>query len=285
MAGRKRAALVAALAIVLGIVSFEALRLREPSYQGKSLTKWLAIIDEDTDEISEELYHAVQQMGTNAVPHLLKLLQRRPSPTRERFYKLVNFVFRTELSDDTEVFLAYRRGLAGFQALGPRAKVAIPELISLLEDGDGLPVIEALGYLGADASAPLMGCLESKNPETRSRAVDALNTLGTNAEPAIPLLLERLKDSSESRGVRLGCVITLAQLGRQPEHVVPALAASLSDRNLMVPAMHGLFLFGTNATAAIPALLPLLNDPDTNVAGVAQRVLAEIDRRNWTPPE
>jgi len=111
----------------------------------------------------------------------------------------------------------------------------------------------------------------------------ALSDLGTNAEPALTLLVERLNDSSESTDVQRSCATALGKIGKEPERVVPALAASLSNTEVRVPAMKALYLFGTNATGAIPALLPLLQDPNTNLAGATRRVLGTIDPEKWKP--
>src|SRR5882724_2417304 len=49
---------------------------REPSYQGRSLTEWMTAYNvassaEETDEATK----AIRQLGTNAIPHLLKWIQ------------------------------------------------------------------------------------------------------------------------------------------------------------------------------------------------------------------
>jgi hypothetical protein len=284
MAGSKQAGLVAVLAVVLGVGSFYALRPREPSYQGKSLTTWLKTINEDREGLPGDFFHAIQHMGTNAVPHLLKLLQRRPSRVKQTLYYAVNRVFGTELSYDKNVALAHLRSLAGFQALGPRANSVIPQLVALLDDPDlGVSASVVLGYMGPEATPVLMRRMVSTNPVIRWLAASALSDLGTNAEPAITLLVERLNDSSESADVQRSCARALGKIGKEPERVVPALAASLSNTEVRVPAMKALYLFGTNATGAIPALLPLLQDPNTNLAGATRRVLGIIDPEKWKP--
>ena len=136
-------------------------------------------------------------------------------------------------------------------------------------------------------TAPVEGGLITrfvrKGLRYRERHYEGLSDLGTNAEPALTLLVERLNDSSESTDVQRSCATALGKIGKEPERVVPALAASLSNTEVRVPAMKALYLFGTNATGAIPALLPLLQDPNTNLAGAARRVLGIIDPEKWKP--
>lgn len=64
---------------------------REPTCQGRSLHEWLDEYYADSRERMEddtpqtEAYFAIRAIGTNALPTLLRWVEQKPSPWRERF--------------------------------------------------------------------------------------------------------------------------------------------------------------------------------------------------------
>src|SRR5436190_21954088 len=56
-------------------------RDREPQYQGKSLSQWLEVYSRDADPTAAA---AVHEIGTNAVPWLLKWIRYERSDWREK---------------------------------------------------------------------------------------------------------------------------------------------------------------------------------------------------------
>lgn len=83
-------------------------------------------------------------------------------------------------------------------ALGPPAAPATPDLLRLLdpEQEACAEAVRALGRIGApEAGAPILPLLDSKRPEVRGAAAEALGRLG--ARPARPKLRERLEDAAE----------------------------------------------------------------------------------------
>src|SRR5688572_8696447 len=68
---------------------------REPRYEGRSLTDWLALSlsgnqQGDDASIQDEVASAVKAIGTNAVPCLLQWLQsKEESPTKVRLIYMV----------------------------------------------------------------------------------------------------------------------------------------------------------------------------------------------------
>ncbi len=91
MKPRIRNTLILLLAAVLGCVLWQALSYREPVYQGRPLTYWLAAF-----EIEEfpgkpdfnEGVNAVRAAGTKAVPILLRMLRISDSDLRQRLTRL-----------------------------------------------------------------------------------------------------------------------------------------------------------------------------------------------------
>ena len=59
---------------------------REPVYQGKTFTQWNNEVNTTTNgRVRFEAFAAVNAIGTNAVPFLLKDFTRSISPWRQRF--------------------------------------------------------------------------------------------------------------------------------------------------------------------------------------------------------
>src|SRR4051812_42478358 len=62
------------------------LQSREPRYGGRNLRDWVALGNaEPGGEYPEniEVQHAIRQMGTNAVPFLVRWIQREPSKFKQ----------------------------------------------------------------------------------------------------------------------------------------------------------------------------------------------------------
>ena len=70
--------------------------------------------------------------------------------------------------------------------MGPRAKSALPALVSALQD-DTLrdSVVDALVKIGEGAVKALDAALDNANPQVRLGAALALGRIGPNARPAI----------------------------------------------------------------------------------------------------
>jgi hypothetical protein len=78
MAKTRRILLVSSLLAILGVISWLVLRPHdpEPIYKGKPLTYWRdCLIYRTSDPSQGEANEAVQQIGTNALPTLLRMLQ------------------------------------------------------------------------------------------------------------------------------------------------------------------------------------------------------------------
>jgi HEAT repeat protein len=126
--------------------------LREPRYQGISLSGWLTeYLDArfrdrpfpDPGAAEQSAARAVKEIGTNAIPTLLKWLRARKSPVRERLnsllekQRMVRFHFRT---DSELIWFANW----GFAILGDDAMPAVPALVQLMQSQDPHQRIAAL---------------------------------------------------------------------------------------------------------------------------------------------
>lgn len=245
---------------------------REPTYEGKRLSQWLdegMKLVSSPDATNQSIAHivkAVQAIGTNAIPFLLRDMERKEEPrwlfeAKLRAYKL-------KVMDETGWWSwPLNRSMWGFQALGTNAAPALQRLL-VIYDGQSLATGSAeaiLTGLGPVAVPELEKRLRSTNVAIRGRAAVTLGAIGPAAESAIPAMLTLLEETNME--VRQAGVAGLAGIGRQPERFVPLFRGLLGDSNNWVRqyAATGLGRFGSSAKEAIPDLLKTIND-DTNTS-------------------
>jgi beta-lactamase regulating signal transducer with metallopeptidase domain len=121
-------------------------------------------------------------------------------------------------------------------------------------------------------------------------AVNSLRMLGTNAAPALPLIMKLLEGSTNNNAEKLtelpippkfpeNLVSLLGTIGPSAKKAVPLLIAlTRSDRpGLCRNSIHVLGMLGPAANEAEGALRTLLNDPDRETKWDAARSLLQID--------
>jgi HEAT repeat protein len=156
--------------------------------------------------------------------------------------------------------------------LGPRAEVAIPDLVRIVREAkpdrriDAHLAILALGRIGrrADVAVPVISpALNSPDADVRSLAAFALGQFGRDAAPAIPLLIRQVDDVDP--GARLGAISALGRIGPQAREAAPTLLALLdlprvaTDRFEPARREAAIEALGRmQAEAAIPRLTTLL---------------------------
>ncbi len=138
----------------------------EPVYHGKTLSAWLVIYDPaSTNRPASQLQEtqtAIEQMGTNAIPTLLRLLRTPDSPLARIFWRLaqkqniIHFHYVPPAS-------VYERAAMGLEVLGPRAESAVPELVKIFES--------------------------NLSPESQGTIARVLGLMGPLAKAAVPSLL------------------------------------------------------------------------------------------------
>ena len=141
-------------------------------------------------------------------------------------------------------------------SLGPLGAPLVADLTALvpIPGFDQSEVIDALRRIGpsaASATTAIIAVLDSSNTLIRYRALDALNGI-SDAPPksAIPLLIKSLTVSDPTRSL---------------------------DYPIHSDAARALGKLGPDAREALPALIPMMNDPDTRVASDVIAAVAQID--------
>lgn len=137
----------------------------------------------------------------------------------------------------------------------------------------------ALAYIGKDGFAALMGVLsdpKATNRSTVATCIGGMRGIGTNAEQAVPLLVEAL--SGKDSRLATTAAMALGELHLDAAVAVPALTNCLSssDPRMRSLAVTSLQFFGPEAGSAAPALAAMLGDPDYWVRLAATNALRAV---------
>jgi HEAT repeat protein len=278
----------------------------EPVCGGHRLSYWLDVYtvaryqwpDPVPPATRQEAEHApdmIQAIGPAAIPYLLKWIAYEPSPMKTKF---IDFMGRLRggrprgwIPEYLTTNRAARRRFSaaeGFCILGQAAQSAAPELLRHLtyasNPGTAGDNARALAGIGPEGLSALSDFLTNSNRRiiaeskswARFSAINAIQTLETNAAPAVPALVQCLQDKDEN--VVWFAARALGWLNLCPELVIPALsdAARSTNRNNRYIAVLSLERLGHNHRNVVPALLPALRDPDAEVREKARYALANI---------
>jgi len=289
--------------IILACVALLWPRENEPKYKGRTLTQWIVLHDRATGRESvhksaydpsmlREADEAVQHIGTNALPWLIKWIQSVPTDSRWR--RRVTHVLERLPGDlwDREPIDSWlndpewmRLDVAywGFHMLGTNANAAVPELTRLANDRS-LPQISRSSAMGAlttigEAGVPtLLAILSDSTHPDRSDAAAAIThaRLGTNAGFAVHLLARCVADPDTATATRAAG--SLGNLRINPEVSVPVLTQGLRDARHEVRSVcaWSLSLFGEEARSALPALTVALCDTNWEVRRCATNACRKI---------
>jgi HEAT repeat protein len=161
-------------------------RKREPVYHGKALSFWLEEYygTANDKEANEENAKALRAIGTNAFPHLLKMLGSRQPAYKRRANALFRWLHPGNYFFDQK----YTHDIAadGFRAFGPDAQPAVPGLAALLDEKDfgiQFATLRALKHIGPAASnavSALTRHLQDADIVIRDEARDTLKVVAPN---------------------------------------------------------------------------------------------------------
>jgi protein-L-isoaspartate(D-aspartate) O-methyltransferase len=142
---------------------------------------------------------------------------------------------------------------------------------------DPQDVLETLP--AGDALAGPTNDLESPEPAVRKTAASALGAMGPQAQPAIPRLLEALRDDEAE--VREAAAWALTRIGSSHKALVPFLIPKLRDdsEETQGTAIIGLGRIGPDAEPAVPVLTDLLEDGTPLLQRLAAETLGRIGPR------
>ncbi len=276
--GKKRGILLAVLFVALaGGFVWVLSRPSEAAYQGKPLSAWLTEFNGNPGDSNQAAFVAFHDMGTNAIPALLKIIESDDSPFQglilelNRMQSLVHFPVR-------ETWHERWAASAALYAMGADAKPAFPALTNLLFRSNSVSFSAIpLAGMGSGGLPPLLAALTNKNQRIRHSAITGLSYEQSDPNIVVPALIARLSDQEKT--LRRLAVIALGHLHAEPVLAVPALMKDFpgNDPYLRSWILSALGQFETNASAAVPMLLEALSDNDQKVRNQAAAALKQID--------
>jgi HEAT repeat protein len=246
----------------------------EPVCNGRSLNNWLAILERlDFDHSSStvsvlpqefplspewcEARDAIRKMGTNAIPFLIKS------------------VCNEEKSAGV---------VAAFQVLGTSARSAVPKLASLATNNnammDAQRAMFSLTAIGPEG-LPILLTVLTNNITTANKtesvlfyqALECIKALGTNAAPAIPVLIHCTRNTNDLVAVMAMRALPVVGVGSRAVFAFLIETANGTSANLRFEAVDALVVFREQA---ISTWVQAFNDPDYSVRYRSYLALADI---------
>ncbi len=258
----------------------------EPRYQDRAAGSWLAQLDDGYRETNiilrwelwqpqgrqsaqqKEAALAIQGMGTNALPYLLSILEKKASRWDGLFGKhLPPAVY-------------HHRAELALEALGPEGRPLIPALTRVLhETTSPKEAAMVLAAMGPEGWEVLTGAISDTNSTASACSIWALGSHrafipGATVEA---LTAKFIADDPESINAITGWA--LAEIGQDHEQVVSLLIGGLQDRrwDSRWGCAVALGRMGRDARNAVPALLAMLQDKDQEMRHDAAQALEQID--------
>ena len=183
----------------------------------------------------------LERTARPAVPAMLRRVREGDLETRFAAAQVLAAADRSTWRTYAPVFVEvirtgseYERRQAAWQLrdAGPVAIAALPALRGMFDEDDALNRIaaaEAVGRIApfdaADAIAVLVGCLDTGDPDIRTRntnslvAIRALQRIGRPARPALPALLDFMRYRADTR---FGAEAALTAIKLDPDKAGPA---------------------------------------------------------------
>ena len=208
----------------------------------RSLPLLRQLLTTENDNLHEQTFEIIRQIGPPAIPLLVQLLRHRQ--------------------------VSFRRFAAdALIDLAPDTQSVQPALMRALSDEDEMVAGDAARALGAlrEKASPsvhaLVKTLSHENAYVRIYAAEALASIGPKASAATPDLVRALRDPFP--GVRWAAGEALGGIGPAANAAVPQLIKALNDQFLYVRicAIEALGNIGPKAQPAREALRAAANNP------------------------
>lgn len=239
------------LAAVAAAITWQVLRVREPTYQGRRLSSWLQQYGTDGGSTQEEVDEAVRSIGTNAIPTLLRMLEANDTALKVKLSES-GLLWRFGLRF-TPAAILHAQALQAFRALGVDGSNAAPALVEIY---------------GRNIS-----------PSSRRATGDSLVEIGPAAKQAIPVLIKSSAGTNAEE--RAYAAYTMGRLALEPALVVPVLTHALHDVDREVRynaafGLGGIAFMGGDARPAVPVLVETLKDDYGTARAAAAMALGHI---------
>jgi hypothetical protein len=291
---RRKKWLIAAALCLLGLLAclfFAA--PRQPHYQGRSLSSWLADLSSSHYETQRVARAAIQAMGPEAVPYLTNSLAQRDSislrayrrniiPRRVATWSHRYFKWQTPVMESRSAALA-------LQTLGPQATNAIPALMAALQDPSWMvtqAAATALGAMGSNAVPALGERLTNGTSGELPWVLQAIALTGTNAAALAPKLAEMTTAQPGAGAIAESAAYALARIGAG---AIAAITNGLLTTNVatQLRLLNALRQIGPPAIAATNQLFELTQSVNPTIRLNARYVMGatyaprELTAKYW----
>jgi HEAT repeat protein len=267
--------------IVLAVVGFRAMQPKEPEYQGRKLSEWIADLY-GPSHLKRSSEVVVKEAKDVFLPFIEERLRNTKPPQ-----------FKTQL----QVYLFNAQAATG---LGFRQSDTVQwaGCFNALElyGVDALPVLERLlleKHTSEEAAAILAklsavdvlkkGTESSRDRYVQQHSISGLGKVTQRKSEAAEVLLQLTRGTK--RSVVTSAIYSLGSLAAVPETVVPRLCELLKSKDefVQIQSIHTLVEFGTNAMVALPLLLELkTSSVDPIVRNAADNSANKIQGK-WIP--
>jgi outer membrane protein assembly factor BamB/HEAT repeat protein len=233
---------------------------------GRSLPLLRRFLTTDNEDLQQQTFEIIRQIGPPAIPLLLELLRHEEvsfrrfaadalidlAPDTESIQPALRRALRDE---DSMVVADTARALGALQERASPSVRALVKTLSHEEPHVRIYTAEALASIGPKASAAtndLGRALADPIPGVRWAAGEALAGIGPAAQSAVPQLIEALKD--EFLYVRICAAGALGSIGPKAQTAREALRASAND-----PALRNQAEWALNRIAGIESGKPVVS--------------------------
>ena len=105
---------------------------------------------------------------------------------------------------------------------------------------------------------------------------------GCSSSPKIDIQAQLTRFKTGDQVAREEALVEIAKAGPNAEPAMPALVEALKDKDALIRrlALHALGEIGPKAKSAIPAIKELMNDPDRNVVMQIPATMQNIDPKS-----
>jgi hypothetical protein len=295
MKRRRGTILAAGACVALGVgIWFAFSHEAEPRYKGRKLRDWclqadawpvLAVGQVSVDE-AREAREAIRHIGPKALPWLISWLQSETLPW-ERWVKNLPPNRHTRKLQEYFRLTAMRRhaaGYTGLRALGPDAAPVLPELMQIILTRTNmyypLDPISVVHAIGEPAWPQVIALLDSPNSQRRRAvlpAFDARSLLSPQLGNQAARALVRCAGDPDTIIAHWAVKeLSVASRAESPcrDLALAALTNVLADPRdrVRIEALTSVMQFGPELDAAVPALKPLLDDPNAEIRDLATNV-------------
>jgi HEAT repeat protein len=174
-------------------------------------------------------------------------------------------------------------GLMALRELGPKARGAVPDLLTFVKSGDKMYRPVAFGILDSVGPVPksqlprLLNLLMEKDTDY-PEILSLLGHMGSEAKEAVPALIGFLRAHASDANRCRFTLRALGQIGPGAAAAAPVIREQLQDERCTIHATEALGGIGPAARSAVADLAVLLRDYDPACRKAAAIALGRIGR-------